>query len=95
MGKITYGSKYEMQVDDYTLAHVKVVVLSKLRLGQGFPFNWSSKNGGGRSTVWIDPAIPLEFAFDTDLRPEPNRQWVDALMNSANSSEGLRIVPEP
>lgn len=94
MGKLVYASRCEIDIDDRTLAHLKVVILSKLRLDQSFAFNWQHE-GEGRSTVWIHPAVPLEFTFDSSTRPSPNRRWIDALLYSANSSEGLRIVPEP
>ena len=95
MGRLIYGNGREIDIDDYTLAHVKVVILSKLRLGQSFSFSWQREEGNGRGTIWLDRAIPLEFEFDTDTRPSPNRRWIEALLNSANSAEGLRIVPEP
>jgi hypothetical protein len=45
--------------------------------------------------VWLHPSIPLRFVFDD---PEPallSRAWIEVLANSANSSGGLMLVPEP
>ncbi len=95
MGKLIYGSSREIALDDYTLAHVKAAALTKLQLGEGFPFNWSNGDGYGRCTVWLHGTIPTRFVFDTAKRPDLNRAWVEALVRSANSAGGMDVVPEP
>ena len=98
MAKLFYGTTVEpITVDDRMLAHVKVVVATKLRRGESFTLSWRHRDDEerGRSTLWLHPAIPLRFVFD---EPEPallSRAWVEELANSANSSGGLLIVPEP
>ncbi len=93
MGKLIYGGSREIALDDYTLAHVKAAALTKLQLGEGFPFNWS--DGHGRGTVWLHGTIPTQFVFDAAKRPDLNRAWVEALVRSANSADGMDVVPEP
>src|SRR5690625_7375119 len=95
MGRIIYGNGREIDIEDYTLAHVKVVILSKLRLGQSFSCSWQREETSGRGTIWLDRAIPLEFVFDTDTRPSPNRRWTEALLNSATNAAGVRIASAP
>ena len=98
MAKLFYGTTPEpIAIDDRMLAHVKVVVATKLRRGESFTLSWTHGPGQevGRSTVWLHPSIPLRFVFDD---PEPallSRAWVEELANSANSSGGLLLVPEP
>ena len=67
------------------------------QVGESFTLSWTHGPGQevGRSTVWLHPSIPLRFVFDD---PEPallSRAWVEELANSANSSGGLLLVPEP
>lgn len=94
MGKIIYGnSGVEMVLDDRPLNHVRVVVLAKLRRGESFALSW--ENDRGHHTMWLHPAIPLCFSFSGKRRPSLNRAWVDELMRTANSANGLEVVPEP
>ena len=98
MAKLYYGTTTEpISIEDRLLAHVKVVVATKLRRGESFTLSWTHGPGQevGRSTVWLHPSIPLRFVFD---EPEPallSRAWIEALANSANSSGGLLLVDEP
>jgi hypothetical protein len=39
--------------------------------------------------------MPLRFRYDGSRRPVLNRAWIEVLMASANSTEGLRVLPEP
>jgi hypothetical protein len=97
MGTLTYGSgRSVLQIDDRLLVHLRLVILSKLRRGESFAFNWDHGTGGEvlNVTVWIHPSIDLEFAFGSEMDGEINRQWADHLMQSANSVRGLIVVPE-
>lgn len=98
MGKLIYGSGHcEIECDDRTLAHLKVVMITKLRRGESFTFNWhhGAEHGSGRSTIWVHPAIALEFSFFGNRAASLNRDWIEALLHSANSADGLRVIPEP
>ncbi|WP_285137758.1 hypothetical protein [Microbacterium sp. lyk4-40-TSB-66] len=98
MGTLYYGdAATPIEIDDRALAHVKVVIATKLRRGESFTLSWTHgpDQEVGRSTVWLHPSIPLRFVFD---EPEPallSRSWIEALANSANSSGGLLLVDEP
>ncbi|MCU1571851.1 MAG: ATP-dependent ligase [Naasia sp.] len=97
MGSIRYGTYPLLEIDDRVLAHIKAAVLAKLRRDESFAFTWvrSEQRGGGRETVWVHPAIPFVFTFDSSA-PEPlNRAWVEALVEGANSPGGMQVVPEP
>ncbi|MFL2001083.1 hypothetical protein [Microbacterium sp. A1-JK] len=97
MGTIYYGgSATPIQIEDRALAHLKVVIATKLRRGESFTVSWRHPDDQphGRSTVWLHPSIPLRFVFDD---PEPallSREWVEELANSASSSGGIMLVAE-
>jgi hypothetical protein len=98
MGQILFGGSGDaVEIDDRTLAHVKVVMLAKLRRNESFAFSFEVEpsHGGGRSTFWVNPAVPLRFKFRQTQRPPLNRAWLEALMIAANSVDGLRLVEEP
>lgn len=97
MGTLYYGgANTPIHVEDRALAHVKVVIATKLRRGESFTLSWRHPDSQprGRSTVWLHPSIPLRFVFDD---PEPatlSREWIEELANSANSSGGILLVAE-
>ncbi|RKT33148.1 hypothetical protein DEU34_1738 [Microbacterium sp. AG1240] len=97
MGTIYYGgSATPIQIEDRALAHLKVVIATKLRRGESFTLSWRHPDDQprGRSTLWLHPSIPLRFVFDD---PEPallSREWVEELANSASSSGGIMLVSE-
>lgn len=98
MGTLIYGpDSTGFPFDDRLLEHLRVVMLAKLRRGESFAFSWMHGGdlGGGRSTIWVHPAYSLEFKFSGGRIPSINRTWVDALMATAYTPNGLRIVPEP
>ena len=97
MGTIYYGgSATPIHIEDRALAHLKVVIATKLRRGESFTVSWQhpEQEPRGRSTIWLHPSIPLRFVFD---EPEPatlNRQWIEELASSANSSGGITLLAE-
>lgn len=97
MGKFIYDGSVKVEIEDRALAHVQVVVNTKLRRGEPFSFTWREDQaaGDGRTSVWIHPASSLVFRYYGSRRPSLNTAWVDALAYTANSSGGLRLVPEP
>jgi hypothetical protein len=98
MGTLVYDTKSAViPVEDRTLAHLRIVVLAKFRRHESFAFNWTSAqgSGGGRGTIWLAPGIAVYFHFEGSKEPVINREWIDLLMRSANSTAGLSILPEP
>lgn len=98
MGKFIYGTPaISVDFDDRLLAHLKVVIMSKVRRGESLSFSWeySVASGSGHSTIWINPSIPLQFDFDGGREPRLNRAWVEELVRLSNSPSGLRPTPEP
>lgn len=92
-----YGSpETTIDIEDRALAHLKVVIVTKLRRGESFTLSWvhPDDQGGGRSTIWLHPAIPLRFVFDDPEGPELSRQWMEDLAHSASSTGGIKLVAE-
>ena len=98
MGKFIYGTpSIAVDFDDRVLAHLKVVILSKVRRGESFTFSWeyTAPTNKGHSSIWIHPTIPLQFDFRGSREPRLNRAWVEELVRLSNTPAGLRVVPEP
>jgi len=97
MGTIYYGgSATPIHIEDRALAHLKVVIATKLRRNESFTVSWQhpSDQPRGRSTLWLHPSIPLRFVFDDPEPTELSRQWIEELANSANSSGGITLVAD-
>ena len=93
MGQLLYGSPpVTFEFDDRALAHIELVTLAKLRRNEHFAFSIDTPDDG-RTTIWIGTSIPLQFRFGV-ARHEINRQWLDVLLDSANSTTGMRFTPE-
>ncbi|MDU0366335.1 hypothetical protein AB0O16_00825 [Microbacterium sp. NPDC089180] len=94
MGSLFYGSSERpIEIPDRVLAHVKVVIATKLRRGESFTMSWRHPSGEatGRSTIWIQPSIPLRFVFGA-VEPEMlDPALLQTYANSANSSSGLTV----
>lgn len=93
MGYLHYGPSQIFRFDDRSLAHLRTVVVAKLIQQESFLFTW--KDSGIRRSIWMHPAIPVQFEFDSTESPQLNRGWVEELMASANSTGGLKLRPEP
>ncbi|MEE2815654.1 DUF7882 family protein [Microbacterium sp. nov. GSS16] len=97
MGMLFYGASPDpIEIEDRALAHLKVVIATKLRRNESFTLSWQHPhlNPTGRSTIWLHPSIPLRFVFDEPVTPQLSAEWIAALANSASTSGGLCLLPE-
>jgi hypothetical protein len=96
MGSFIYDTvANSIEIDDRTLAHLRIVVMNKLRRSEPFMFDVDMHDGSGRRSCWIHQSVPLQFRFFTN-RPIPiNRGWIEALMEAASGPSGLTLLPEP
>ncbi len=97
MGTLYYGgSASPIHIEDRALAHVKVVIATKLRRSESFTLSWRHPDDQprGRSTIWLHPSIPLRFVFDEPVAPPLSRRWIEELATSASSSGGIVLVAE-
>lgn len=94
MAQLFYGTATEpIRIDDRLLAHVKVVVATKLRRGESFTLSWvhGPDEPVGRSTIWLQPSIPLRFVFDSEQPESLDQNLLKQMANDANSSRGLSL----
>ncbi|UWF77248.1 MULTISPECIES: DUF7882 family protein [Microbacterium] len=97
MGKLHYGAGDDpIEIEDRALAHLKVVIATKLRRNESFTLSWRHPDGdpAGRSTIWLHPSIPLRFEFGEPDPPTLSTEWIHAMANSANTSGGIMLLPE-
>lgn len=97
MGVLFYGGpEGAIEIDDLMLAHLKVVVTTKLRRGETFTVSWRhpADQPGGRSTIWLHPAIPLRFMFDETESESLKPEWLERLSQSADSTGGIRLIAD-
>lgn len=95
MGSLHYGSE-RLELDDRTLAHVQLVIVSKLRKNESFLLSWSVApgRGSGRYSLWIDTGFPIMFRFEGSRVIRLNRAWLDAMMEHSYTVAGLELMPE-
>lgn len=97
MGILYYGgSAMPIHIEDRALAHLKVVILAKLRRNESFTVSWRHHETEpvGRSTIWMHPSLPIRFVFDEPEAPELNREWIEELAHSANALGGITLTEE-
>jgi len=97
VGRLFYDNMHNpILIEDRALAHLKVVVATKLRRNESFTLSWRHPDGStpGRSTIWLHPSIPLRFEFDEPEAPTLSRTWIEELAQSASSSGGIALVDE-
>jgi hypothetical protein len=97
VGTIYYGGgATPIHIEDRALAHLKVVIATKLRRDESFTVSWQHPDDQprGRSTIWLHPSIPLRFVFDDPEPAELSRAWIEELANSASSTGGIMLVAE-
>ena len=95
MGLLTYPGR-AVEIDDRLLTHLHIVIVQKLRVSPGFAMSWMNalSDGDGRSSIWLHPALPLIFDFSGSRPPSINRDWLETLRASADSSTGLVLTGE-
>ena len=96
VGKLVYGAPtWSVEFDDRALAHLRIVMIAKLRRAESFSFSWKfeAAYGSGRSSLWLHPAIPLQFEFYGGREPALNRAWIDELMADREQPGRTRAGP--
>ena len=97
MGKIVYDRLVTVEFPDFELAHLQAVIGAKLRRGESFFFSWAQtgEQAPGSRSIWLHASASLLFEYDDGGPRRLNRPWIEALSASANTTAGLRPVPEP
>lgn len=94
MGRLRYdGTSEPIHIADETLAVLKVIIGTKLRRQESFMLTWHPVDGGGpgRVTVWMHPAIPLQFLFSSGEPQHLEKRLVEGMMQALNASGELVI----
>lgn len=102
MGTLIYGRTQEYDFDDRTLAHLQVVIVSRMRRNESFFLTWASEDprrpGAARApisiSIWIAPSISIAFRFSGDRREPLSREWLRRLTASSYSARGLVLAPD-
>lgn len=94
MGRLKYdNTAAAILIDDEMLAHVKVVVATKLRRQESFMMTWVPVDGSaaGRVSAWIHPSVPLVFTFDSDEPSPIDPHRLEELMQATNATGELLL----
>ncbi|MFJ4046014.1 hypothetical protein ACIPV2_09750 [Microbacterium sp. NPDC089987] len=94
MGTLHYGATGEaIEMPDRILAHLKVLVSTKLRRNESFSLSWDRLTDGTveRSSIWLHCSIPLQFKMDAEAAKQLDRGYLQQLADQANSSAGVVI----
>jgi hypothetical protein len=96
LGRFIHPAVGSVWFHDRVLAHLQMVIGGKLQRRESFFLSWHDHESqrAVRSTVWIDPAVPVGFLFETDANPNINHSWLEVLTDSANSETGLQLTDE-
>lgn len=98
MGSLIYGmAGIEVSFDDRVLAHLELVINAKLRRHESFMLSWRDAPavGDGRSSIWLDTAIPLYFRYSGSRPPLIDKEWLEQLAVQAGSTRGLVLGEDP
>lgn len=95
MGTLFYADQ-ALEMDDRTLAHLKVALVTKLRRGESFTLSWTHAEDQpvGRTTIWMHESIPLRFEFTEPEPPVLRREWIEDILRSANTTGGIQLTAE-
>jgi len=92
MGSLYYGNVEEpIVMPDRVLAHLAAVATTKLRRSESFVVSWkgTAADGQGRTTLWLQPAIPLRFVYDQAEAMPLNPATLREMADQATSNGGL------
>lgn len=94
MGQLFYGNASEsIEIPDRLLAHLKVLAATKLRRSESFTLTWrhGADSAAGRSTIWLQPSIPLRFVFESADADKLDSTLLNEMARAASSSVGLVV----
>jgi len=97
MGVLRYHDE-EFSFDDRLLAHIQVVVSTKLRRGENFFLTWAmpASSGSGRHALWVDNGVPIHITYSGSRAPSLNREWIEQLiLASAGGAVHVNEDPPP
>jgi len=83
-----------IRIDDRILAHLRAVVIAKLRRGEGFLLSWTDSVtiGDGRSSVWIHSDCDLHFKLDGAQPVKLDPRVLEQLNVESIQSRGIELA---
>jgi hypothetical protein len=94
MGNLFYGDATQpIEIPDRLLGHLQVLAATKLRRSESFTFSWRHPHGEpeGRTTIWLQPSIPLRFVYSTTEKQAVDPVLLRELADQAASSAGVVV----
>jgi hypothetical protein len=94
MGYLHYGDNAPpIEISDRLLAHLKVVITTKLRRRESFTLTTLNDASAvsGRSALWLQESIPLRFEFDNAEAEELDPAVLREFAEQATMSGGLSV----
>lgn len=95
VGVLRYNDE-EFDFEDRMLAHLQIVISTKLRRSENFFLTWAvpAGSGSGRHALWIDNGVPLHITFSGSRAPQINREWIESLILSS-ATGGVHLSDDP
>src|SRR5215216_3269820 len=101
MGTFYYGGGHGdlpcgFDVEDALLAHLKLVIVAKLRRGESFIVTVPALEHGCevREALWMNPSVPIRFVIDQADAVPLDHDRLEALMIQANTVRGIVLATE-
>lgn len=97
MGQLIYGAwRRRIDVDDRTLAHLRIALRTRMKRGASFQLTWAPGGTANHRefSILIHPGTPLEFRFDDHQEEAVNRFWLRALLRPTLSQDMI-VTAEP
>jgi hypothetical protein len=82
-----------IELDDDLLAHVALVVFSKLRRKEPLLVSWTDP-AGSPAQAWLHPNSTIVVRHTAGADTSIDRRRAERMMVAANSNWGLRLTPE-
>lgn len=90
MGQLIYSDETSFEFEDHDLAHLRHVLLTKLRRQESVVLNLPHPLYGTVS-LWVNPAIRIEFKFRSSTNVPLSSHTVNRWVAEASTLEGLTI----
>ena len=66
MGRLIYRDRASFDIDDRILAHLRIVIMNKLRRNEGFMLQLPVNEGVRQSSIWV---LDLYLGSDCEASP--------------------------
>jgi len=91
VGRLIYRDRASFDIDDRLLAHLRIVIMNKLRRNEGFMLQLPVNEGVRQASLWVHASNALVLQFYGGREPLIDRELVDQMMHDASSSDGLTL----